>query len=173
MSVFCCGGKVNFVQIPYSHDRLSKILRTFFVKKMIPYKTYVREDQLSLALYGSTTMQSWLFIKNIENFVWFPKQYSLGFLFLRNKTLIFRTGVSCFSVTLFYSTLFCCGGKTNLVRFTDRITDRESNTLASRGLEEPAYALRGLEEPCFQLCCCVSFLFWREIGFGFTYYLCT
>jgi hypothetical protein len=21
----------------------------------------------------------------------------------------------------------------------------------------------------FQLCCCVSFLFWREIGFGFTY----
>ncbi len=29
------------------------------------------------------------------------------------------------------------------------------------------------EEPFFQLCCCVSFLFWREIGFGFTYYLCT
>jgi hypothetical protein len=25
----------------------------------------------------------------------------------------------------------------------------------------------------FQLCCCVSFLFWREIGFSFTYYLCT
>jgi hypothetical protein len=25
----------------------------------------------------------------------------------------------------------------------------------------------------FQLCCCFSFLFWREIGFGFTYYLCT
>jgi hypothetical protein len=24
-----------------------------------------------------------------------------------------------------------------------------------------------------QLCCCVSFLFWRKIGFGFTYYLCT
>jgi hypothetical protein len=54
---FCCGGKVNFVQIPYSHDCLSKILRTFFVKKLIPYKTYVREDQLSLALYGSTTIQ--------------------------------------------------------------------------------------------------------------------
>jgi hypothetical protein len=29
---FCCGGKVNFVRIPYSHDRFSKILRTFFVK---------------------------------------------------------------------------------------------------------------------------------------------
>ncbi len=34
-------------------------------------------------------------------------------------------------------------------------------------------ATRGLEEPFFQLCCCVSFLFWRKIGFGFTYYLCT
>ena len=31
-------------------------------------------------------------------------------------------------------------------------------------------ASRGLEEPFFQLCCCVSFLFWREIGFGCTYY---
>jgi hypothetical protein len=35
-----------------------KILRTFFVKKMILYKTYVQEDQLFLALYGSTTIQS-------------------------------------------------------------------------------------------------------------------
>jgi hypothetical protein len=42
------------------------------------------------------------------------------------------------------------------------MTDRESNTLA----------LRGLEKLFLQLCCCVSFLFWREIGFGFTY-LCT
>jgi hypothetical protein len=33
-------------------------------------------------------------------------------------------------------------------------------------------AARGLEELVFQLCCCVSFWFWREIGFGFTY-LCT
>jgi hypothetical protein len=36
------------------------------------------------------------------------------------------------------------------------MTDGEMNTLA----------LRGLEEPFFQLCCCVSFWFWREIGFG-------
>ncbi len=46
-------------------------------------------------------------------------------------------------------------------------------TLASRGLEEPAHASRGLEELFLQLCCCVSFWCWREIGFGFTYYLCT
>ena len=38
-------------------------------------------------------------------------------------------------LTLFYSTLLA---------LTDRQTDRESNTLASRGLEEPF----------FQLCCC-------------------
>jgi hypothetical protein len=40
------------------------------------------------------------------------------------------------------------------------MTDGETSTLASRGLVEPF----------FQLCCCVSFLFWWEIGFGFTYY---
>ena len=39
-------------------------------------------------------------------------------------------------------------------------------TLASRGLEEPAHASRGLEEPFFQLCCRISFWFWREKGFG-------
>ncbi len=48
---------------------------------------------------------------------------------------------------------------------TDGLTDGGTNTLASRGLEEPAHASRGLEEPC-----CVSFWFWREIGFGCTYY---
>ncbi len=42
------------------------------------------------------------------------------------------------------------------------MTDGESNTLARRGLEESF----------FQLCCCVSFLFWQEIGFGCTYSLC-
>ena len=133
---------------------------------MIPYKTYVQEDQLFLALYGSTTIQSLLFLKNIKNFVWFPKQYLLGFFLLEKQLANILDGVSCFSVTLFYFTLFCCGGKPNLVRFTlfystlltltDGMTDRGTNTLASRGLVEPF----------FQLCCCVSILFWREIGFG-------
>ena len=45
-------------------------------------------------------------------------------------------------LTLFYSTLLA---------LTDRQTDGESNTLALRGLEEPAHASRGLEEPFFQL----------------------
>jgi hypothetical protein len=50
-----------------------------------------------------------------------------------------------------------------LLALTDRWNYRETNTLA----------MRGLEEPIFQLCCCVSFLFWWEICFGFTYYLRT
>ncbi len=43
----------------------------------------------------------------------------------------------------------------------DGITDRETNRLASRGLEELF----------FQLCCCVSFWFWLEIGFGLHTYI--
>ncbi len=82
---FCCGGKVNLVQIPYSPDHFSKISRTLFVKKLIPYKTYVQKDHLFLALYGSTTIQSLLFLKNIKNFAWFPKQYLLGFLLLKKQ----------------------------------------------------------------------------------------
>ncbi len=65
-----------------------------------------------LALYGSTTIESRSFLKNIKNFVWFPKQYLLGFLILEK----FWTGVSCFSITLFYSTLLA---------FTDRQKDRQ------------------------------------------------
>ncbi len=41
----------------------------------------------------------------------------------------------------------------------DGMTDRGTNTLAARGLEETF----------FQLCCYVSvFWFWQEIGFGVT-----
>ncbi len=79
---FCCGGKVNFVRIPYSHDHFSKVSRTFFVKQMIPYETYIQDYHTFLALYGSTTIQTRLFPKNIKNFVWFPKQYSLNFVIL-------------------------------------------------------------------------------------------
>ncbi len=55
-------------------------------------------------------------------------------------------------LTLFYSTLLALTD-----RQTHRRTDRETTTLALRGLEEPAHTLRGLVEPFFQLCCCVSF----------------
>ncbi len=49
----------------------------------------------------------------------------------------------------------------HLLTLTDGITDGETHTLAARGLEELF----------FQLCFCVSFWFWQEIGFGFIYYV--
>ena len=82
---FFYGVKVNFVRIPYIHNCFSKISRTFFVIKLIPYKTYVQEDKLFLASYGSTTIQSLLFLKNIKNFVWVPKEYLLGFFILEEQ----------------------------------------------------------------------------------------
>ncbi len=87
LSVQYSVGCVSFfvVQIPCSHDRFSKISRTFFVKKIIPYKTYVQEDQLFLALYGSTTIQSLLFLKNIKNFVRVLKEYLWGFFILEKQ----------------------------------------------------------------------------------------
>ncbi len=94
-------------------------------------------------------------------------------LFQRNNSLIFWTGVSCVSVTLFYFTLFCCGGKANLVRLTlfystlltltDGMTDRGMNTIASRGQMEPF----------FQLCCCVSFFVLAGNRFWLFILLCT
>ncbi len=45
--------------------------------------------------------------------------YSFNARYKKNcHSLIFWAGVSWFSVTLFYSTLFSCGGKANLVQFT-------------------------------------------------------
>ncbi len=48
-----------------------------------------------------------------------------------------------------------------LLTLIDGITDGETHTLAARGLMERF----------FQLCCCVSFWFWREIGFGLHTYV--
>ncbi len=52
-------------------------------------------------------------------------------------------------------------------------SNRSCISSTSFGIQIITFALCGLEEPFFQLRCCFSFLFWREIGFGFTYYLCT
>jgi hypothetical protein len=83
------------------------------------------------------------FSKNIKNFVWFPKQYLLCFFILEKLW----TGVSCFSVTLFYSALLALTEGQNYwwrVKYT-----------------HCAWA----GGTFFQLCCRVSFWFWREIGF--------
>ncbi len=98
---FCCGGKVNFVWIPYSHNCFSKISTTFFVKNWSPIKPTYKKTNSFLLCMDLQPYSHDCFSKNIENCVWFPKQYLLGFFILEK----FWTGVSCFSVTLFYSTL--------------------------------------------------------------------
>ncbi len=70
--------------------------------------------------------------------------------FQRNNSLIFRTGVSCFSVTLFYSALLA---------LTDGQKDGQRN-------ECTCFAWAGGTFFPVVLLCCVSFWFWWEIGFG-------
>ncbi len=80
--------------------------------------------------------------------------------------LIFWTGVSCFSVTLFYSTLLHCGGKANLVRCTLfystllPLTDRQNYRWR---LKYTRFAWAGGTFFPVVLLCCVSFCFWREM----------
>jgi hypothetical protein len=71
------------------------------------------------------------------------------------RVFIFQTGVSCFSVTLFYSTLLA---------LTHRWNHRQRS-------EYTCYALAGgIFFPVVLLC---QYSVWREIGFGFKYYLFT
>jgi hypothetical protein len=67
--------KVNFVWIFLLNPNFLLVHRSFS-KMRSKFSTSV---YFFLALYGSTTIDSWLFLKNIKNFVWFPKQYLLGF----------------------------------------------------------------------------------------------
>jgi hypothetical protein len=59
VSVFCCGGKANLVQIFLLNPNFLLVLRN-----NVSVTVY-----LLFALYGSTNIQSQLFLKNIENFV--------------------------------------------------------------------------------------------------------
>ncbi len=89
--------------------------------------------------------------------------------------LIFWTGVSCFSVTLYYFTLFCCGGKANLVRFTLfystllTLTDGRNDGLRNKYTR---FAWAGGTFFPVVLLCCVSFWFWQEMWeLGVHYFL--
>ncbi len=72
---FCCGRKANLVQIFLLNPNFLLVHRN-----KLSVSVY-----LFLAFYGSTTIQSPLFLKNIENFLWFPKQYLLGFFTLEKQ----------------------------------------------------------------------------------------
>ncbi len=48
----------------YSHDRFSKIPRTFFVQNLIPYKTYVQEKHIESILGTCKNMTKKVFNLN-------------------------------------------------------------------------------------------------------------
>jgi hypothetical protein len=79
--------------------------------------------------------------------------------------LIFQTGVSYFSVTLFYSTLFCCGRKANLVRFTlfysTLLTLTDGQNYRRRN-KYTCFAWAGGTFFPVVLLCCVSFCWWEN-----------
>jgi hypothetical protein len=64
---------------------------------------------------------------------------------------------------------FCLYLQYGLMLLLSRSSDQSINTVVGSC---KTLAARGLKELFFQLCCCVSFWFWRGMVFGFTY-LCT
>ncbi len=132
-------------------------------------------------LYGSTTIQSWSFLKNIKNFLCKWK--------LVNNCSIPSTCTERKITVCSHKHSFTPHPSLSPYSPTDRIMDRETNTLTAHGLEELF----------FQLCCCDSFLvsgrklvlvlltyvskvqyscgivlvfwYWWEIVFGVTYLL--
>ena len=137
------------------------------------------------------------FSKNIKNFVWFPKQYLVGFFILEK----FRTGVSCFSVTLFYFTLLALTDGQNhrrRVKYTrcawaggtfspvvllcqffvlagNRFWFTYLCTKSSCGVVSVFLVLAGNSFWCvrspYSCGVVLVFWFWQEIGFGFIYYV--
>ena len=77
----------------YSHDSFSKILRTFFVKKLIPYKTNVHKKTNSFLLCMDLQPYSHDCFSKISRtlFDFLNNTYWVSF-FQRNNLLIFWTG---------------------------------------------------------------------------------
>ncbi len=116
------------------------------MQNLIPYKTYIREKIFSQKFSCNR-------FSKISRTFYASRKYvnnhSIPSTHAKRKLPIIRINTLLLHIPL--------------LALTDRRNYRETNTLAARGLEELI----------FQLCCCVSFWFWREIGFGFIYYLLT
>ncbi len=159
---FCCGGKANLVKIFWLNPR---IFFSYFLLCM------------DLQPYSHNCFSKILrtFFDFLNNTYWVS-------LFQRNNSLIFRTGVYCFSVTLFYSTLLA---------LTDRQNDRQrvkytcfawaGGTFFPVGLLLQFFVLAGNRfwfyillmylEYNTVVVLCQFFWFWWEIVFGVTYIL--
>ncbi len=128
-----------------------KNIENFLCKQKLVKQQPYNHDSFSKTSRASTALQSRLFLKNIENFLCKQKivnNCSIPSMHTERNLRIFLINALLLHIPL--------------LALTDRRNDRGTNTLAARGLED--FFL--------QLCCCVSFWFWRGIGFGFTY-LCT
>ncbi len=107
----------------------------FLIKSKVSITAY-----LFLALNGSTALQSRSFLKNIKNFLCKQK--------LVNNRSISSTHAERKITVCSHKHSFTQYPSLSPYGWTDRMTDREKNTLAARGLEELF----------FQLCCCISIL---------------
>jgi hypothetical protein len=92
----CCDEKVNFVRIFLLNPNFLLVHRKFSSRTYASFSCF----GMDLKPYSRDCFSKILSI--ILSLI--SKQYLLGSLFKRNNLLIFRTGVSCFSRTLFYST---------------------------------------------------------------------
>ncbi len=105
---------------------------------------------LFLALYGSTTLQSQLFLKIILRTFFASRNWWIIVVFLQ-CTLKEKLPFILINTLLLHIPLLA-------------LTDGQND-----GRTETKYTCcTWAGGPFLHLCCCVSFLFWQEIGFGFT-----
>ncbi len=133
---------------------VSRKIRTFY------YYTY-----LFLVFYRSTTLQSRSFLKNINNFLCKQKLVNNRSIPLRQQPQNHDT----FSKIQLQSFLKNIESYLCKYKIVNNRSIPSTHAVRNSPYLSDTLALHGLEELFFQLCCCVSFWFWREIGFGFTY----
>ena len=101
---FCCGRKVNFVRIFLLNPIFLLVHRKFSSPTYVSFSCFVWIYNHTVTIVSQKYWELCLISETIL----------IGFLYFReNNSLIFRTGVSCFSVTLFYSTLLALTDRQN------------------------------------------------------------
>jgi hypothetical protein len=135
-----------------------------------------------LALYGSTTIQSRSFLKNIKNFVWFPKQYLLGFFLLEKQFtnipdrgfLFLRYTLLLYSLSPYSGTERLTESQIHLLRvgWRNLFSSYAAVSVFCSGVKwvlvlHTSYVLR-VRYSCGVM---LVFWFWREIVFGVAYVL--
>ncbi len=159
LSIFCCGGKVDFVQIfllnpnfllvhscsiqiSFSHTGIG-IWRGWTTERNLHVSTLIFSPMWKFNVFScSRQIDSFCVLwRNISNSYVIPQKASLWNFWVNTLLLFIR-----------------------LLTLTDRWNFRQRNKYTCYGWARGTF---------FKLWFCVSSLFWREIGFCFTYYICT